>query len=34
MKSPFPIRSWLLDRWDEVMLRGFLHGPVQTLAEA
>jgi hypothetical protein len=25
IRSPFPIRSWLLDRWDELLLRGLLH---------
>ncbi|MEO8192675.1 MAG: hypothetical protein ABI681_02410 [Gemmatimonadales bacterium] len=24
--SPVPVRSWLLDRWDELRLRAFLHG--------
>ena len=23
---PVPVRSWILDRWDEVRLRAFLHG--------
>jgi hypothetical protein len=33
IKSPFPIRSWLLDRWDEVILRDFLHDPVPAMAQ-
>jgi hypothetical protein len=32
IRSPFPVRSWLLDRWDEVILRGFLHGPLSVMA--
>ena len=24
--APFPVRAWLLDRWDEVRLRALLHG--------
>jgi hypothetical protein len=24
--APFAVRTWLLDRWDEVRLRAFLHG--------
>ncbi len=24
--APVPVRAWLLDRWDEVRLRAFLHG--------
>lgn len=30
--APFPVRAWLLDRWDEVRLRAFLHGPVHQVA--
>jgi hypothetical protein len=30
--APFPVRAWLLDRWDEVRLRAFLHGPVHRVA--
>lgn len=25
--AAFPVRVWLLDRWDELRLRAFLHGP-------
>lgn len=25
-ETPLPVKSWLLDRWDEVRLRAFLHG--------
>ena len=24
--APFPVSAWLLDRWDEIALRAFLHG--------
>jgi hypothetical protein len=24
--APFPVSGWLLDRWDEIALRAFLHG--------
>ncbi|HEX2723142.1 MAG TPA: methyltransferase [Gemmatimonadaceae bacterium] len=27
-KAPFPVRTWLLDRWDELRLRAFLHGEI------
>jgi hypothetical protein len=30
--APFPVRAWLLDRWDEVRLRAFLHGRVERVA--
>jgi hypothetical protein len=30
--APFPVRAWLLDRWDEVRLRAFLHGPLHRVA--
>lgn len=30
--APFPVRAWLLDRWDEVRLRAFLHGPASQIA--
>lgn len=30
--ASFPVRAWLLDRWDELRLRAFLHGPVPQLA--
>ena len=26
IEAPFAVRAWLLDRWDEVRLRAFLHG--------
>lgn len=26
IEAPFAVRTWLLDRWDEVRLRAFLHG--------
>jgi len=26
IEAPFTVRAWLLDRWDEVRLRAFLHG--------
>jgi hypothetical protein len=26
--APIPVRAWVLDRWDEVQLRAFLHGKV------
>jgi hypothetical protein len=32
--APFPVKAWLLDRWDEVRLRAFLHGPVRRVAGA
>jgi hypothetical protein len=32
--APFPVRAWLLDRWDEVRLRAFLHGPVHRVPGA
>lgn len=31
IEAPFPVRAWLLDRWDEVRLRAFLHGPVRVI---
>lgn len=30
--APVPVRSWLLDRWDELRLRASLHGQVASLA--
>jgi hypothetical protein len=30
--APFPVRAWLLDRWDEIRLRAFLHGPASGIA--
>lgn len=32
IKAPFSVRAWLLDRWDEVRLRAFLHGPNPEMA--
>ncbi len=32
--APFTVRAWLLDRWDELRLRAFLHGPIETMAAA
>jgi len=32
IEAPFPVRTWLLDRWDELRLRAFLHGPVRVTA--
>lgn len=29
-----PIRAWLLDRWDEMRLRAFLHGPITQMADS
>lgn len=31
IEAPFPVRVWLLDRWDEMRLRASLHGPVPQL---
>jgi methylase of polypeptide subunit release factors len=28
--TPIPVRTWLLDRWDELRLRAFLHGPIES----
>ncbi len=30
--ATFSVRTWLLDRWDELRLRAFLHGPVRQMA--
>lgn len=30
--APFPVTTWLLDRWDEISLRAFLHGPLSVVA--
>jgi hypothetical protein len=30
--APFPMTTWLLDRWDEIALRAFLHGPLPDAA--
>ena len=27
-EAPFAVKAWLLDRWDEITLRAFLHGAV------
>ncbi len=27
-EAPIPVRPWILDRWDEVRLRAFLHGEI------
>lgn len=32
IESTFPVRVWLLDRWDEIRLRAFLHGPVTQIS--
>lgn len=32
VEASFPVRTWLLDRWDELRLRAFLHGPVSQMA--
>jgi len=32
--APFPVRASLLDRWDELRLRAFLHGQSEKMAEA
>lgn len=26
LQAPIPVRAWMLDRWDELRLRAFLHG--------
>lgn len=31
--APVPVRRWILDRWDELRLRAFLHGPIERMAE-
>jgi hypothetical protein len=31
IESSLPVRCWLLDRWDELRLRAFLHGPVSIM---
>ncbi len=31
--APIPVRRWILDRWDELRLRAFLHGPIERMAE-
>lgn len=32
LEASFPVRVWLLDRWDEVRLRAFLHGSLPRAA--
>jgi hypothetical protein len=32
VEASFPVRAWLLDRWDELRLRAFLHGAVRVTA--
>jgi len=34
LQTSFPSRVWLMDRWDEVRLRAFLHGEVTQLSVA
>lgn len=34
LETSFPVRVWLLDRWDEARLRAFLHGNVPQLSVA
>lgn len=29
-RAPVPVRTWILDRWDELRLRAFLHGASET----
>ncbi len=31
--APVPVQSWLLDRWDELRLRAFLHGDIRERAQ-
>lgn len=33
-RGPIPIRTWLLDRWDELRLRALLHGAIDRMASA
>ncbi len=28
--APVPVRTWMLDRWDELCLRAFLHGSIRS----
>jgi hypothetical protein len=30
VEAPMPVRTWILDRWDELRLRAALHGPVDS----
>jgi len=32
LEASFPVRVWLLDRWDEMRLRAFLHGSIPRTA--
>jgi hypothetical protein len=32
LETSFPIRVWLLDRWDELRLRAYLHGEIPQLS--
>jgi methylase of polypeptide subunit release factors len=32
LQASFPVRVWLLDRWDELRLRAFLHGEVPQMS--
>ena len=34
INASIPVRVWLLDRWDELRLRAFLHGPVSQSVQA
>lgn len=34
IEASFPVRVWLLDRWDELRLRAFLHGEIPQLSAA
>lgn len=34
LQTSFPSRVWLMDRWDEVRLRAFLHGKVSQMSVA
>ncbi len=33
-RCPIPVRTWLLDRWDELRLRAILHGAIDRMAAA
>lgn len=32
--APVPVRTWVLDRWDELRLRAFLHGEIEVRGKA
>lgn len=32
--APIPVRSWILDRWDELRLRAFMHGSITEASQA